>query len=111
MGRVVEAEADAQDEHDGGSDLDGEAAEVREAGDVGHGHDYGGEDHEGHPQVGNEDQGDHDDGGEGESQVARQVLRDHLGGKKAKPCTLLLFEGSYSGRKPCVIGSRNKTDG
>ena len=84
MGRVVEAEADAQDEDDRGGDLDGEAAEVGEAGDVGHGHDDGGEDDEGDPEVGDEDEGDDDDGGEGEPQVARQVPRDHLRAKEKR---------------------------
>ena len=89
VGGVVEAEAYAQDEHDRGGDLDGEAAKVREAGHVGHGHDDGGEDHEGHSEVGDEDEGDHDDGGEGEPQVARQVPRDHLRGK---PCEDAFFD-------------------
>ena len=78
MSRVVKSEADAEDEDDGGGDLDGEAAEVGEAGDVGHGHDDGGEDDEGDPEVGDEEENDDDDGGEGEAQVARQVSRDHL---------------------------------
>ena len=41
---VVESEADAEDEDDGGHDLDGQAHEVGEAADVGHAEGHGRED-------------------------------------------------------------------
>ena len=83
MGRVVQGEPAAEDENDGGHDLDGQPHEVGVAADVAHREDHAQQHGQADPHVGDEDEGHRDYGHEGQRKVPDQLLGQSLsfGGK------------------------------
>ena len=65
MNRVINTEANCQDYVDTTDDVDGDVPEVKEANNVEESEDDSGEDHQGDPHVGEEDEDDGEDGGKG----------------------------------------------
>ena len=86
MRRVVEGQSDGHDEDHARDDLDGEAAEVGVAGDVGDG-EGDAEDHdERHADVGEEDERYDGDDREGQGHVADQLTENELEGCHEQSC-------------------------
>ena len=80
MNRVIHTETNRQHYVDTADDVDGDVPEVKEANNVQQSEDDGGEDHHRDPHVGEEDEDDGEDGGEGQSDVPQQFVPDDLVG-------------------------------
>ena len=78
VNRVIHAETNRQDYVDTADDVDGDVPEVKEANNVQQSEDHGGEDHHRDPHVGEEDEDDGEDGGQGQPDVPQQFVADDL---------------------------------